>query len=133
MKRKTRFIQISGISGLFIFLFIASCLIAGFGAFPALVLMKLWNLCAQHFAIPAINFVQGVMLWAIVAISGFIINGREKYFLSVSSSRKLSEEDIKNIMRKVKLQSDPINNTLINSSIENPNKELNKEEEKENV
>ena len=82
MKKRTRIIQISGLRGILMMLFIVSCLAAGFIAFPAFVPMYAWNWSTQYFAIPAINIYQGLMLWAIVAISGFIINDRKKFLVA---------------------------------------------------
>ena len=66
MKRKTRVIQIDGFRGLILALFAVVCLAAGFIAFPGYVAMCIWN----HFAsLPPINLFQGVLLWAIVAMS----------------------------------------------------------------
>ena len=85
--------------------FIATCLIAGFVAFPAIMAMNAWNWVANFIAIPTINIVQGLMLWAIVAISGYIINDRKKYLFSFSPKNKLSDEEVQRILENVKTQS----------------------------
>ena len=59
MKRKTRIIQIAGLRGLLIVIFVATCLAAGFIAFPAIVAMHVWNFFAELAAIPLINVWQG--------------------------------------------------------------------------
>ena len=74
MKRNTRIIQISGIRGLLMVIFAVTCLAAGFIGFPAIVAMKAWNFAAQYLSITLISVCQGLLVLAIVAFSGFIIN-----------------------------------------------------------
>ncbi len=105
MKRKTRVIQISGIRGIIIALFTLVCLAAGFIGFPGLVAMYLWNYAASFtLSVPAINIFQGILLWAIAGISFMIINNKHKYFVAFQTPDKLSDEEIKKIMERVKLQ-----------------------------
>lgn len=104
-RNNMRVIQISGFRGILMVIFIATCLAAGFIAFPAIVAMNVWNWVANFIAIPAINIVQGLMLWAIIAISGFIINDRKKYLFSFSPKNKLSDEEVQRILENVKKQS----------------------------
>lgn len=104
-KNNMRIIQISGLRGILMVVFIATCLVAGFVAFPAIVAMNVWNWAANFIAIPAINMVQGLLLWAIVAISGFIINDRKKYLFSFSSKNKLTDAEVQRILENVKSQS----------------------------
>lgn len=136
MRKNMRVIQISGFRGILMVVFIATCLAAGFIAFPAIVAMNLWNYAASYIAIPLINVWQGLMLWAIVAISVFIINDRKKYLIAFSPKSKLSDEEIKKILDKVKIQSQAraLNSMMLNSDIK-PDEKKNdlKEKEKENV
>lgn len=104
-KNNMRIIQISGLRGILMVVFIATCLAAGFIAFPAIVAMNAWNWAANFIAVPTINIVQGLMLWAIVAISGYIINERKKYLFSFSPKNKLSDEEVQRILENVKTQS----------------------------
>lgn len=135
MKKKTKIIQITGFRGVLMMLFIGSCLAAGFVAFPSLVAMKCWNYVANYISIPLLNIWQGLMLWAIVAISVFIINDRKKYlvaFNSSSSSKTLSEDEIKKILDNVKAQA---GKQALNTMMPNEKSDLisNEEKEKENV
>lgn len=104
MRRKTRIIQISGIRGLIMAVFIVICLTAGFVGFPALMAMQGWNYAAEIFAFSQINMLQGLMLWAIIAISGFIINEKGKYFVSLNSAKGLQEKDVKKLMERINRQ-----------------------------
>ncbi len=136
MKRKVRVIQISGLRGLLTVVFIVSCLTAGFAAFPAFVAMCLWNYVAEFIAIPAINIFQGLMLWAIIAISGFIINDRKKFLIAFRAHGQLTEQEMRNVMERIKMQSQAqvINSLLLKSGdIKSVKKEENSNKEKENI
>lgn len=122
MRKNMRVIQISGFRGILMVVFIATCLAAGFIAFPAIVAMNAWNYVAKFIAIPSINIVQGVLLWAIVALSGFIINDRKKYLFSFSPKTTLSDDEIQKILNNVKTHSSVIKNA-----------EISEEKDKENV
>ncbi len=136
MKRnKLRVIQISGIRGLLSAAFVVVCLIAGFVAFPALVLNKLWN----HFAditgaLPYINGFQGLILWAILAVSYLILNQKQRYL--VAFEPKTNRREIKDIINEIKAQSAEFktdNSTPLERQevkIQAPSKEAEKEEEK---
>ena len=140
MRRKTRIIQISGIRGLCFALFTFSCLAAGFVAFPAIVAMYVWNCAAQLIAIPVINFWQGLMLWAIVAITVFIINDRKKFLVSFKTPDKLTDQEVKSILERVKMQSQgqALNSMILKAGDIKPLEKTDKadeksEKEKENV
>ena len=125
MRRNAHIIQITGFRGILMAVFVVSCLAAGFIAFPAVVAMHLWNYASNFVSIPAISFYQGLMLWAIVAITGFIINDRKKFLVAFNPKSELSEEEINKIMERVRFQR---NTEIINSMIM---KELDKKEESE--
>ncbi len=140
MKRKTRIIQISGIKGLLFAGFVVTCLAAGFIAFPAIVAMYIWNYAAGMFAFPAINIYQGLLLWAMIAITGYIINDRKKYLVALKAPAQLSEQEVQKILERVKLQSQAqaLNSMLLKSTDNKPventkNSEEKSEKEKENV
>ena len=120
-------------------IFIATCLVAGFIAFPAIMAMNIWNWTANYIAIPFINVWQGAMLWAIVAISGFIINEKGKYLVAFSPKSQLSEAEIKKILERVKMhsQAQTLNSMILKSDdITTANQKdevLTEKKEKENV
>lgn len=128
MRKNAHVIQISGFRGILLAIFIGCCLIAGFIGFPSFVAMYAWNFAANYFAIPTIGLIQGLMLWSIVAITGFIINDRKKYLVAFSPKSQLDEEEMKEIMEKIKLQSKA---QMINSMIMKDIQALDKEEKKE--
>ncbi len=139
MRRRTRIIQISGLRGILMMLFMASCLAAGFILFPAAVAMHLWNWAASFAPIPLINIYQGLMLWAIVAISGFIINDKKKFLVAFKTPDRLTDEEMKKVLERVKIHSQTrqaLNSMILNSakSLEEKDKaEDTKENKKENV
>ena len=133
MKRNTRIIQISGIRGLLMGIFVATCLAAGFIGFPAIVAMKAWNFAAQYVSIPLISEWQGLLLWTIVAISGFIINDRKKFLVAFKTPDRLSEKEMKTLLERMKIQSQTqqaINSMILKSGDVKPVEKVNKSEEK---
>lgn len=102
MKRNLRVVQISGLRGLLVTLFIMSCLIAGFVAFPSFLTMNIWNYFADKAgSFPLINFYQGVLLWAIIAFSAFMFNKR-KFIVSFNASHELSENEVRKVVSRIK-------------------------------
>jgi len=70
MNKNIRIIDVNGIMGLLLFMFILMCLGVGFIVFPGFLFMAIWNFVSDTlFAIPEINFLQGELLWAIIFIS----------------------------------------------------------------
>ena len=105
MKKNTKIIQINGFRGLILAMFTVICLAAGFIAFPGYVAKCIWNYFSDFGALPAINLFQGVMLWAIVAISYFIINDKKKKtFIALKSPKELNEEELRQVMDVIKMQ-----------------------------
>ena len=130
MRRNAHIIQITGLRGILMAIFVVSCLAAGFIAFPAIVAMHIWNFASNYVAIPTISFIQGLMLWTIIAITGFIINDRKKYLVAFNPKSQLSEEELDKIMERVRMQR---NAEILNSMILKNEKEEKKSEDKENV
>ncbi len=120
MKRKTRVIQIDGFRGLILALFAVVCLAAGFIAFPGYVAMCIWN----HFAsLPPINLFQGVLLWAIVAMSFYLANGR-KVAISFASPQELTDAEMNKLMERVRLHSQvKMLNAMMLKSVEESQKQ----------
>lgn len=136
MKKKARVIQISGLRGILLVVFIGTCLCAGFVAFPSICAMHIWNYVANFVSIPLINIYQGAMLWAIIAITGFIINDREKFLVEFSASEdELNDKDMQKLMERVKLQSQAqaLNSMILKSSELKSLKEINPAEKIEKI
>ena len=123
MKKNTRIIQISGFRGVLFLLIGASCLVAGFGIFPSIVAMHIWNFAASKLAfLPLINFFQGMLLWLGVAISFYIANEKHKYFFAITPKRKLTEKEARKLLNRLRLQ-----------GVRNVDKSITHNKEKENV
>jgi len=104
MKKNMRVVQINGFRGIFLALFVVSCLIAGFVAFPAFVAMNGWNyLFGRTGSFPLINFGEGVLLWAIVAFGVFIFN-KKKFIVSFNSQQELTDDEVQDVISKIKSQ-----------------------------
>lgn len=100
MNKNYRVITINGVRGIIVAIFIVLGLIAGFIVSPGWVCMKLWNYVFQNSSGVAImNIFQGIMLWAIVALSLYALNNK-KMLVGLGSYQGLSPEQIKDIMRK---------------------------------
>lgn len=148
MKKRARVIQVSGLRGILMMLFIGVCLATGFVAFPAICAMKLWNYASNFAPLPLINFYQGLMLWAITAITGFLINDKKKFVVELKAPQQLSEKDMQKLMERVKVQSQAqvLNSMIMKSAeikpldeikptekVENTEKKEEEKSEKENV
>lgn len=102
MKRNLRVIQINGFRGLLLAVFIISCLIAGFIAFPAFLTMESWNyLALKTGSFPSINFLGGILLWAIITFSIYIFNKR-KFIVSFNAQQELTENEVKDVISRIK-------------------------------
>ena len=102
MKKNLRVVQINGFRGLFLALFIISCLIAGFIAFPSFITMHVWNyLSMRTGSFPAIDFGAGVLLWGIIAFSIYL-STKKKFIISTNSQQELSDDEIREVISKFK-------------------------------
>lgn len=111
MKKNLKVIQINGIRGLFMAFFIITCLIAGFVGFPALITMITWNyLALKTGSLLSINYAEGLLLWAIIAFSIYIFNKR-KFIVSFNSQQELTDDEIKEVVSRIKSQ--PLNHHVI--------------------
>ncbi len=91
MNKHFRIIDVNGFRGLVLFLFIVGCLACGFIAFPGYLAMLLWNTAAPSIALPEINLLQGILLWAIVAFSIYMFSNH-KVVIVMQSRKKLSKD-----------------------------------------
>ena len=101
---KKRVIQINGLSGLFMMLFIISCLIAGFICFPAYVSMNVWNYFATKIdSMVSISFIGGLLLWGIIAIS-FMIFHKRHLIVSFGIPSNMTKEELSELFKKAETQ-----------------------------
>lgn len=91
MNKHFRIIDVNGFRGLLLFLFILVCLATGFIAFPAYLAMNLWNVLAPMIALPTINFLQGLLLWGIIAFAIYMFSN-QKVVIVMQSRHKLTKD-----------------------------------------
>jgi len=102
MNKNYKVIKINGFRGLFLAIFIGCCLITGFVVFPGWLSMHVWDYMTSFFiSVPRMNLQQGIILWAIIALSIYAIN-KNRFLVGFSSAPMLDEEQIKNIVNRVK-------------------------------
>lgn len=106
MKRNLRVIKINGFRGIFISLFIVSCIIAGFIVFPSFITMNIWNyLAVKTNSFPSIDINEAVLLWAIIVFSIFIFN-KKNFIVSFNTKHELTEDEVREVVSKFKSQTE---------------------------
>lgn len=102
MKKNFKVITINGVRGIFAATFIVLGLIAGFVISPGWVCMKLWNCAfAESGIVTVMNIYQGIMLWAIIALSLYALNNKRS-LIGFGAYQGLSPEQIKDIMNRAR-------------------------------
>ena len=136
MKKNMNVIQIRGIRGLIIAIFVGCCLAAGFIAFPGFLCMSVWNLIAEHVQeIPSIGIIQGLLLWGIM-IAAYFAFKKDRVVVCFKTPKGLSEEELKAVFADLKKQSeeDPVLQAMLKArESELKLKSESQEEEKETV
>ena len=84
-------------------LFVVICLAAGFVLFPGLVAMSIWNKVFSN-VLPSINMYQGVLLWIIIVLTGFVFSKR-KVSVSFGMPKGLTDDEMNAVMQRIKLHS----------------------------
>lgn len=125
MNKNFKVITINGIRGVLAAIFIVLGLIAGFIISPGWVCMHLWNhIFEDSNTVALMNIYQGIMLWAIIALSLYALNNK-KALIGFGSYQGLSPEQIKDLMTRAKQSEAKMMN-----DIEAINKEIKMELEK---
>lgn len=137
MNKNFKVITINGIRGVFAAIFIVFGLIAGFIISPGWVCMQIWNRAFQDsYTVAVMNIYQGIMLWAIIALSLYALNNKRS-LIGFGAYQGLTPEQIKDIMNKAKASEDKFLKELEAMSKEKIEKietiEKIEEEEKEEV
>lgn len=102
MKKKV--IQINGLHGLLLTLFIIACLVAGFVCFPAMMCTHIWNYFASKILfINNISFCGGLLLWGIIALSFFILN-KKNLVVSFSIPNNISKEELSELFKRAEIE-----------------------------
>ncbi len=103
MRKNLKVIQINGFRGICMALAILTCLIAGFIAFPGIVLMSGWNFISNKtMLIPQLGIIQGILLWGIIVVSYMILKKRH-VMVSFKTPTELSDEELDEVMERIKI------------------------------
>jgi len=141
MKKTSKVIEISGLTGIAMLLFSGVCLFVGFVIFPGFLAMNIWNKASSAISgFPQLNLFQGVLLWIIAALSAYI-SKKGKCPIALKRASQLNEEEINDLMRRIKeksaakkfhtmvLNKDEINKNEIFDKIKPEDNEQKKEKE----
>lgn len=102
MKKNFKVITINGVRGIFAAIFVVLGLIAGFIISPGWVCMQLWNyIFEDSTTVAMMNIYQGIMLWAIIALSLYALNNKRS-LIGFGAYQGLSPDQIKDIMNRAK-------------------------------
>lgn len=102
MKRNFKVITINGFRGMAVAVFVVLGLIAGFIISPGWVCMTAWNyFLADTNIFVQMNLLHGIMLWAIIALVLYAINGK-RTLIGFGAYPRLSPDQLKDIMEKAK-------------------------------
>lgn len=110
MKKNLNIIQIKGVRGIILAVFIVACLAAGFIVFPGWLSMQIWNIAASYsLNIPTIGLFQGVLLWGIIVACYFIFR-KEKVVVCMKTPQGLNDDELKAVFADIKKQAemDPV-------------------------
>lgn len=123
-----KIVQIDGIKGLITAVFVCACAFSGFVISPGYALKTLWNkYLVGAYMFPNLSLFQGILLWAILVISYFIVS-KKGFALSFKSTHEISEDELKSIVNTAKLNSKmKIFNNVIHSDkfVKNSDENLN--------
>ena len=131
-----KIVQIDGIKGLITAGIVCICSFAGFVLFPGYVGMSLWNkYLAQAYMFPTLSLFQGILLWAILVISYFILD-KKGFALSFRNTPELSDDELNSILRTARMNSkmNMLNKVITKSdkfvkSVDEPKKNITKKKE----
>jgi len=104
MRKGLNVIQIKGMKGIVLAIFVVCCLATGFILFPAWLCMQIWNFTSSYVEqLPAIGIFQGVLLWGIIVSSYFTFR-KEKVLVCMKTPEGLSEDEMKAVFANIKRQ-----------------------------
>lgn len=108
MKKNFKIITINGFRGILAVIFIALGLIAGFIISPGWLCMTIWNhYLAESNIVSSMNLFQGIILWAIIALTLYALNGKHQ-LIGFGNYPSLSRDQLKDIMNRAKLEESQI-------------------------
>lgn len=130
MNKNFKVITINGVRGIFAAIFVVLGLIAGFIISPGWACMQVWNkLFQDSVSLSTMNLFQGIMLWAIIALTLYALNNK-RALIGFGSYPTLSPDQIKDIMNRAKVAELNIKKEI--ETVNSINKEIREDLSKEN-
>lgn len=130
MNKNFKVITINGVRGICAAIFVVLGLIAGFIISPGWACMQVWNKVFQDsVSLSTMNLFQGIMLWAIIALTLYALNNK-RALIGFGSYPTLSPEQIKDIMNRAKVAELNIKKEI--ETANSINKEIKEDLSKEN-
>ncbi len=130
MNKNFKVITINGVRGIFAAIFVVLGLIAGFIISPGWACMQVWNkLFQDSVSLSTMNLFQGIMLWAIIALTLYALNNK-RALIGFGSYPTLSPDQIKDIMNRAKVAELNIKKEI--EAVNSINKEIREDLSKEN-
>lgn len=130
MNKNFKVITINGVRGIFAAIFVVLGLIAGFIISPGWACMQVWNKVFQDsVSLSTMNLFQGIMLWAIIALTLYALNNK-RALIGFGSYPTLSPDQIKDIMNRAKVAELNIKKEI--ETANSINKEIKQDLSKEN-
>jgi len=121
MRKKCNVIQINGIGGILLLVFIICCAATGFIAFPSWVCMHAWNFAAGYFHLPMMNILHGSMLWLIIALIFVATHMNNNQPIKFGSFSTIDKDEMKKRIESLQAQ-----NIASFKQDENENENINK-------
>lgn len=92
MNKNFKIIQITGLSGLLVVGFVLFCIFCGFIGFPVWFLTAAWNhVVAGVFGAPAMNVLQGALLWSIICLSVYIY-AKDNFSIKIAADEEIMQD-----------------------------------------
>lgn len=130
MNKNFKVITINGVRGICVAIFVVLGLIAGFIISPGWACMQVWNKVFQDsVSLSTMNLFQGIMLWAIIALTLYALNNK-RALIGFGSYPTLSPDQIKDIMNRAKVAELNIKKEI--ETANSINKEIKEDLSKEN-
>jgi hypothetical protein len=115
MNKQFKVIQLNGLSGLFLILFVFVGIFFGFILFPIKALMFGWNsFMNEMFKWPSINNLQASLLWGFIVLSFYTVVKRN-ISIKIQHGDELTDIEIKQIVSNVTQNPDVEENEEINN------------------
>ena len=104
MRKKCNVIQINGVGGVALVIFIICCAATGFIIFPSWLCMHAWNFVAEYFNLPVMNLLHGSMLWLIIALAFVATHMNKSQPIQFGSFSTIDRDEMRKRIEKLRAQ-----------------------------